>query len=164
MLQRTQRRGGGIGRTVVTGIRWQESSKRAKREMRETCKSHKNKLFLHPIIDWTEKEVWEYIHTYNVPYCTLYDEGFKRIGCIMCPFATQKHRMMEAQRWPKYAENYKRAINKAYEKAIKDGLPQRKFKSGDDVYKWWMTDLKKREKEDDKLIPLFGLMGDESML
>lgn len=155
---------GGTGRTVVTGIRWQESSKRAKREMRETCKAHSSKQFLHPIIDWTEAEVWEYIRTYNVPYCELYDQGFTRIGCVMCPFGTQKHRMEQAKRWPKYAENYKRAINKAYDKAVQDGFTFRKFKNGNEVYEWWMTDYKNREKEDEKLISLFGLMGDESML
>lgn len=154
--------GGGRGRTVVTGVRWQESSKRAKREMRETCHNHKDKQFLHPIIDWTEAEVWEYIHKFNVPYCELYDQGFKRIGCIMCPFSSKK--VEEAKLYPKYAENYRRSCIRAFDKCVADGkLPKMPWKCGDDMYQWWLNDLKK-EKEDDKLIPLFGLMGDESML
>ena len=154
--------GGGRGRTVVTGVRWQESSKRAKREMRETCRNHKDKQFLHPIIDWTEAEVWEYIHKYNVPYCELYDQGFKRIGCIMCPFKTPKERKMESIRWSKYAENYIRSAQRSIDKMNKQGTAS-KFSTGKEMFDWWISD-KPMEKEDDKLIPLFGLMGDESML
>ena len=153
---------GGAGRVVVTGIRWAESSKRAKRQMAETCKNHSKKQFLHPIIDWTDKEVWEYIHTYKIPYCKLYDEGCSRIGCIMCPLGSGQ--LAEAKRWPKYAENYKRACIRAYNKAIADGLERKGWKNGEDMYHWWLQDGKYTEKEDDKLIPLFGLMGDESML
>ena len=153
---------GGTGRTVVTGIRWQESSKRAKRQMSETCNKHKGKQFLHPIIDWTDKEVWEYIRTYKVPYCELYDKGFTRIGCIMCPMNTTKKKK-EAELYPKYAENYRRACCRAFDKAIKDGFEPKSWKDGNDMYNWWLNE-KNDEKEDEKLIPLFGLMGDESML
>ena len=155
--------GGGRGRTVVTGVRWQESSKRAKREMRETCHNHKDKQFLHPIIDWTEAEVWEYIRTYNVPYCELYDQGFKRIGCVMCPFGTHKQRLKEAEKWSKYAENYKRAAQRAIERKNKMGSVPSKFSTGEEMYEWRISG-EPMEKEDEKLIPLFGLMGDESML
>lgn len=155
--------GGGTGRTVVTGIRWEESSKRSKRQMSETCNKHKGKQFLHPIIDWTDKEVWEYIHMYNVPYCELYDKGFKRIGCIMCPMNPQSQKK-EAELYPKYAENYRRACCRAYEKRVADGL-ETKWKEGNEMYSWWIGEANyQRDDEDEKLIPLFGLMGDESML
>ena len=39
-----------------------------------------HKKILNPIIDWANEEVWEFIKDYNVPYCELYDKGFKRIG------------------------------------------------------------------------------------
>lgn len=81
---------GGEGRVVITGVRHAESSKRSKRQMVETCKKKKGKSFIHPIIEWTEAEVWEYIHTYNVPYCSLYDKGFKRLGCLLCPYGGDK--------------------------------------------------------------------------
>ena len=154
--------GGGAGRTVVTGIRWQESSKRAKREMRESCNRHKATQFLHPIIDWSDKEVWEYIHKYNIPYCELYDQGFKRLGCIMCPLSSNKKR--ESVLYPKYAENYKRACIRGFNNAIAKGKERRTWKSGEEMFHWWLEDDEAPKKEDEKLIPLFGLMGDESML
>ena len=40
---------GGEGRFVVTGVRHQESAKRAKRRLVETCTGHSGKRFIHPI-------------------------------------------------------------------------------------------------------------------
>ena len=73
---------GGMGRTVVTGVRKAESYSRSKWSMVEPCNKHNKKQFLHPIIDWSTEDVWEYIKTYNVPYCELYDKGWHRIGCV----------------------------------------------------------------------------------
>ena len=78
----------GGGRRVVTGIRWQESPRRASRRMFEVCRTDKTRYFLHPIIDWTSADVWDYIKTNSIPYCSLYDEGFKRLGCVLCPMLT----------------------------------------------------------------------------
>ena len=38
----------------------------------------------HPIWDWTEKEVWEYIRANNLPYNKIYDNGAERCGCQPC--------------------------------------------------------------------------------
>ena len=35
---------------------------------------------------WTDDDVWEYIHKYNIPYCKVYDMGYVRTGCIFCMF------------------------------------------------------------------------------
>ena len=70
---------------------------------------------INPIIDWTTDEVWEFIREYKIPYCCLYDEGFKRLGCIGCPMGTVKHRMMEFERWPKYKNLYLIAFGKMIE-------------------------------------------------
>ena len=67
---------------------------------------------LNPIIDWTTEEVWEFIHEYNVPYCKLYDEGFKRLGCIGCPMGTVEHRKAELERYPKYRQAYMKAFER----------------------------------------------------
>ena len=70
---------------------------------------------INPIIDWTTDEVWEFIREYKIPYCSLYDEGFKRLGCIGCPMGTVKHRTMEFERWPKYKNLYLIAFGKMIE-------------------------------------------------
>lgn len=135
--------GGGKGRFVITGVRWEESARRRKRQMTERCKLDKGKFYVHPIIDWSAKEVWEYIHKFNVPYCSLYDEGFTRLGCVMCPLASPEKRAIEAKRWPKIAEAYKRACDKAVAKAWAKGKTHTGvLRSGQVMYDWWLSDIK----------------------
>lgn len=86
----------------------------ADEQMVRTCQL-KRKRILNPIIDWNEAEVWEFIHEYEVPYCSLYDEGFKRLGCIGCPMGSVEARKREFERWPKYKEMYLRAFEKMIE-------------------------------------------------
>ncbi len=40
----------------------------------------------YPIIEWKEWVVWDFIEKYNIGYNSLYDEGFSRVGCMICPF------------------------------------------------------------------------------
>ena len=81
------------------------------RKMVEQCYKQ-SKTVVNPIIDWTDSDVWEFIHEYNVPYCKLYDEGYKRLGCIGCPMGTVEHRNMEFERYPKYKLAYIRAFDR----------------------------------------------------
>ena len=94
--------GNGKGHVVVTGVRRAESVARSKLYTSEICIPG----YVHPIFDWTTTEVWEFIKKYNVPYCSLYGEGFHRLGCIGCPFAGKSQRLKELERWPKYKELY----------------------------------------------------------
>jgi len=75
--------GHGIGRVVITGIRWAES--RARKQNRKLLGCNTEKMFLHPIIDWYEEDVWEFLRRYKVKYCKLYDEGWK-LSYYLLPF------------------------------------------------------------------------------
>lgn len=94
------------------------------RKMVEQCYKQ-SKTVLNPIIDWTDGEVWEFINEYNVPYCKLYDEGYKRIGCIGCPMGTVEHRKAEFKRYPKYEQAYIRAFEKMINERNWGGVPNR---------------------------------------
>ena len=37
-----------------------------------------------PLIDWTERDVWAYIHEHDLPYNPLHDKGYASIGCAPC--------------------------------------------------------------------------------
>jgi phosphoadenosine phosphosulfate reductase len=52
-----------------------------------------------PLLDWTEKEVWEYIRRKRLPYNTLHDRGFPSIGCAPCTRAVQPGDDQRSGRW-----------------------------------------------------------------
>lgn len=132
----------GEGRIVATGVRWQESAKRKERRMVEGCRSGGNKTFLHPIIDWTKDDVWSYISDRGLAYSPLYDEGFTRVGCIMCPLKGSKGMERDALRWPKIAAAYERAMCRAYDARITAGMPT-DFADGHEMFAWWMGRIKR---------------------
>lgn len=125
---------GGEHRFVLTGIRWAESARRAKRGMIGACYKT-NKRYLHPIIDWSNEAVWEYHRLFLPNHCCLYDEGWTRVGCVLCPMSRKVERDM--QRWPKLAESYRRACNRAWERRHARGDTM-KWQSGDDMFQWWI--------------------------
>jgi phosphoadenosine phosphosulfate reductase len=127
------------GRYVVSGVRWEESSRRRQRRMFEACMaSSKQKWYLHPIIDWTNNEIWEYIYQNELPYCSLYDEGFHRIGCVLCPNTTKEITELQMRRWPKIAEAWKRACYQYY--YAKQYRPSfQKFPTAENYWQWWLS-------------------------
>jgi len=122
---------GGAGRIVLTGVRWSESTRRQSRRMFEACYRDKSKHYLQPIIDWSSADVWEYIRTNNIEYCSLYDEGFKRIGCVLCPMSRNTER--DILRWPKIAKAWEKAVKATYKPGI-----SKAFTSPDDYWEWWL--------------------------
>jgi len=128
---------GGASRVVVTGVRWAESQKRKQRRMMEACHLDSSRTFLHPVIDWSNEDVWGYIHHYNIIYCSLYDEGFLRLGCIMCPMGDKNQMIRHSQRWPKVFDAYKRAFDKMLKVRAGKGLPTQ-WETADDVINWWI--------------------------
>jgi phosphoadenosine phosphosulfate reductase len=98
----------------LVGIRAEEGSNRAKQG--HINKFTKNRINYHPIFNWLEWEVWEYIDRYNIPYCKLYDEGFDRIGCVVCPLrAPSKAQELYRQRYPKHFERFERCVEQWWE-------------------------------------------------
>lgn len=81
------------------------------------CISGKESLLISPIIHWTEEDVWEFLNdVVQVPHCSLYDEGWHRIGCIGCPMSSVKQKRIENERYPHIKRNWIKAI-----KAIRNG-------------------------------------------
>lgn len=93
------------------------------------------KTTVNPIIDWSNEDVWEFIHKYNVPYCRLYDEGYKRLGCIGCPMST--HAAEELEKYPKYKQAYMRAFDRMLEERKQRGYDDH-WKTAEDVMTWWL--------------------------
>jgi phosphoadenosine phosphosulfate reductase len=90
-----------------------------------------------PIIDWSDEEVWEYIRERNLPYCSLYDEGFTRLGCVCCPLTPEKMRR-EAERWPKVAAIWRKGAEARWQYITeRDGMSEL-YPSVDALWNWWL--------------------------
>lgn len=102
-------------------------------ELIHLCQTHARRM-LNPIIDWSDEEVWEFIRRYEVPYCELYDQGYKRLGCVGCPMST--HQAEELERYPKFKQAYIRA----FDRMLKNMEDVTTWKTGEDVYQWWIKE------------------------
>jgi phosphoadenosine phosphosulfate reductase len=93
------------------------------------------KTLLNPIIDWSDDDVWEFIKTENVSYCSLYDCGYKRLGCIGCPQNVNNEEELDAN--PKFKRNYIKAFDRMLLEKERKGLASN-WKTGEEVMDWWL--------------------------
>ena len=82
----------------ITGLRAQQSVTRTDMQVFE-WDDHFKIQKCNPLIDWSEKEVWDYIKTNEVPYNTLHDNGYPSIGCQPCTRAITVGEDLRAGRW-----------------------------------------------------------------
>ncbi len=82
----------------ICGLRHEQSVTRTDIRMVEWDEPHRL-LKLNPLINWTEKQVWGYIHGHGVPYNKLHDQGFPSIGCQPCTRAVKPGEDIRAGRW-----------------------------------------------------------------
>ena len=75
------------GRVPIVGTMAAESSLRTSTWLKYGCNAFDNKKATSaPLSFWTDSDIWEYIHKYNLPYCKVYDMGYARTGCVFCMF------------------------------------------------------------------------------
>ncbi len=43
-----------------------------------------------PLGFWTDQDIWDYLNTYKVPYCSIYDMGYSRTGYMFCMFGVHQ--------------------------------------------------------------------------
>jgi phosphoadenosine phosphosulfate reductase len=135
---------GGYGTLKIIGVRIAESARRAKL-WREYVPHRKSGAILAPIAYWTDADVWAFIRSRNLPYCELYDQGFKRLGCVGCPMAGPNMQAIEFARWPKIEARWKRACFRFWDRW--HGVPTRKgerrffedFGSAQGLWDWWRS-------------------------
>lgn len=147
----------GAGKVTLIGVRREESVKRSKRnevemdnykfsgsfdqwsEHREnmvTCVGGKDKIIVSPILYWTNRDVWEFLNSNDIPHCSLYDKGYKRIGCMLCPMSNYKQKIREIRDYPHVKRNWIKAIewmmeNKWTEKRLTEDAEM--------AFNWWIS-------------------------
>lgn len=142
------------GRVTLTGVRREESIKRAKRQILDINKkprqfdeferngitdvqcfgNGKEKITVNPILDWTETDVWEYLNSVvSVPHCELYDQGRHRVGCLFCPMKRQKEIVDDMQRYPHQFNRLKKTVAKIAETSKEFPNDPKAF------LEWWLS-------------------------
>lgn len=75
------------GRVPIMGTTASESALRTQKFMQYGFYNLEGKKAqCTPMSIWTDDDVWEYIHRFNLPYCKIYDMGYDRTGCVFCMF------------------------------------------------------------------------------
>ncbi len=73
----------------------QNESTRGELEIVESSSTANGKSLVkfNPLSFWTQHQVWDYIHAFDVPYNELHERGFSSIGCAPCtrPVAPGQH-------------------------------------------------------------------------
>lgn len=158
----------GKDRFVITGVRWAESAKRKairglaeiqgskvknklilnsdndeSRRLFETC-TIKGKRILNPIVDWSEAEVWEFLDHMGCASNPLYQDGYKRIGCIGCPNSGCYGMKRDFERWPKYKDAYTRAFQRMVDEH-NYAQSSKSWTSGEAVFDWWINEKQQKQ-------------------
>lgn len=152
----------GAGTVTLTGVRKQESAKRAKRNEVEItkrkfsgsseqfdqftrkkeiegiqCIKGKDKIIINPIIEWSESDVWFFLsEVVKVEHCELYDKGWRRIGCLFCPMASKKEILRHCKDYPKYKALLMRTIKEIRAKGYMSQYPEL---TDEEVFEWWIS-------------------------
>ena len=148
------------GRVTLTGVRREESARRAKRQVLDINKkprqfdeferneitdvqcfgNGKEKITVNPILDWTETDVWQYLNgVVNVPHCELYDKGRRRVGCLFCPMKVRKEIVDDMRRYPHQFKRLKETVAKIAETSKEFPNDPKAF------LEWWLSDKSVQE-------------------
>lgn len=66
----------------ITGVRKDQSKHRD--SLTEEAAGPNGSLRYHPMLHWTNKLIWNYIHEHNIPHHPLESKGYFSVGCEPC--------------------------------------------------------------------------------
>jgi len=82
----------------ITGVRREQaSSRQAMQEIEDDLAFGLKKI--NPLLDWSEKDIWQYIRDNDIPYNQLHEQGFPSIGCEPCTRAITVGEDPRSGRW-----------------------------------------------------------------
>ncbi|MBR3960294.1 MAG: phosphoadenosine phosphosulfate reductase family protein [Bacteroidales bacterium] len=147
----------GAGSVVLTGVRAEESRKRAGYnvvDVRSTRKEHqqraepytiegieaaqhqcikgKDKVMVYPMLEWTTTDVWVFIASRRLPVNPCYEIS-GRVGCMFCPFAKKEQIEFYERRYPQFHRLFLDGLRRYMEKIDKYGI------TSDEYYAIWKS-------------------------
>lgn len=143
----------GAGCVVLTGERKEESKKRAKytaishqsrnklrnkdieefAEIKHECVKGKDKIRLRPLLEFTEKEVFDILESFAVPLNPCY-KNHNRIGCIFCPFAKKQEIEEYCLQFPRAKKTLLKSLQQYLDKSDNNLL-----NNAEEYFEWWLS-------------------------
>lgn len=118
----------------------------------ENCfKDHEKRL--NPIAYWTDEDIWNYSLDVGLEQCSLYNEGFSRLGCIGCPMARKSGRKNEFERYPGFERLYRKTFSRMYSERVRQGK-KLYWESSDYWYYCWLNDIRVPGEETDEFFQM----------
>lgn len=108
------------------------------RQIRDKCVDGQDKIVVSPIFQWTDADVWNFILGKGIPYCELYDRGWKRIGCLMFPMARKSERSSARVLYPGIEVAIIRSIGEVMLSGGMKSMVDRNA-SPQEVFDWWIS-------------------------
>lgn len=72
-----------IGKSAwISGVRRDQTEHRKQMNILE--RRPDGLIKIHPLLNWNSKDLWKYIHKYNLPSHPLFSQGYMSIGCAPC--------------------------------------------------------------------------------
>ena len=90
-------------RAVFQGLRWDEQSARAKDEYYEDTPAAEltpAHTRYRPILHFTERDIWDTTLHFDIPYCPLYEQGYRSLGA-----KTTSQKLADIPAWEQDLEN-----------------------------------------------------------
>lgn len=143
----------GAGCVVLTGERREESTRRAQysavshqsrntirnrdleefAEIKHECVKGKDKIRLRPLLEFTEKEVFDILNTFGVPLNPCY-QNHNRIGCIFCPFSKKYEIEQYCLQFPRAKKKLLESLQQYLDKSENNLL-----NNAEEYYDWWLS-------------------------
>lgn len=106
----------------------------------KNMKNH-NDVVVNPMYDWSENDVWDFIHQEKLAVNPLYEKGWQRVGCILCPMTSYKNKLRQIQEYPQYKKAYVHSCDVLL-KQWKERGKQTEWKTGEEMFEWWIESSK----------------------
>lgn len=148
----------GAGNVVLTGVRAEESRKRAGyaqvmihsrrvehqgtdlgrdetwlEQTQHDCIKGRDRVMVYPLLEWTAEDIWNYIKALRLPVNPLY-EACGRVGCMFCPFSSDAQLDYYERHYPKFKKTIIAALGKNLAKR-----EQSPFRDAEQLYRWWRS-------------------------
>ena len=105
-----------------------------------TARKHKT-ILVNPIYEWSDCDVWDYLTQNKIQYNELYDMGYKRVGCVLCPMSSRSEKQRDILTFPKFKERYIKAFSKMIDKRKADGKEcSGNWVDAESLFRWWIED------------------------